>query len=168
MNMNKNRIALILQALIFLIPLNIYMWGDWIIVDLQWALFRYQQSPYGNSLIIGNKDINYILLGQTTGMYNILATLFWTTGSVLLIIGLLIIILANIDERSTLMKMAAIFTVTGGIFFGFSALLRFYGGFAIPVGVPFVIFIGWWMYKETFVPEDAGESPDDEETVVPE
>lgn len=100
--MNKFRIPLILQCLVFLIPLNIYMWGDWIIVDLQWALFRYQQSPYGNSLIIGNKDINYILLGQTTGMYNILATLFWTTGSILLIIGLLLTILANVDERSAL------------------------------------------------------------------
>ena len=166
--MNKNRIALILQTLIFLIPLNIYMWGDWIIVDLQWALFRYQQSPYGNSLIIGNKDINYILLGQTTGMYNILATLFWTTGSILLIIGLLIIILANIDERSTLIKKAAIFTVIGGIFFGFSALLRFYGGFAIPIGVPFVIFIGWWMYKETFEPEGPVESVDDGEPSVAE
>jgi hypothetical protein len=108
------------------------MWGDWIIVDLQWALFRYQQSPYGNSLIIGNKDINYILQGQTTGMYNILATLFWTTGSILLIIGLLIILLANIDERSMLIKKAAVFTVIGGIFFGFSALLRFYGGFCHP------------------------------------
>ena len=128
MNMNKNRIALILQTLIFLIPLNIYMWGDWIIVDLQWALFRYQQSPYGNSLIIGTKDINYILLGQTTGMYNILATLFWTAGSILLIIGLLIIILANIDERSTLMKMAAVFTVTGGIF---SVFQHFYGSMVV-------------------------------------
>jgi len=166
--MNKNRISLILQTLIFLIPLNIYMWGDWIIVDLQWALFRYQQSPYGNSLIIGNKDINYILLGQTTGMYNILATLFWTTGSILLIIGLLIIILANIDEKSSLIKKAAIFTVLGGIFFGFSALLRFFGGFSIPIGVPFVIFIGWWMYTETFEPEGADETLDDEETAAAE
>jgi hypothetical protein len=162
--MNKYRIALIVQTLIFLIPLNIYMWGDWIIVDLQWALFRYQQSPYGNSLVPGNNDIHYILLGQTTGIYNILATLFWTTGSILLIIGLLVIILANVDERSTLIKKASIVTVTAGIFFGFSALLRFFGGFAIPIGVPFVIFIGWWMYKETVEPEGAGGSLDDEET----
>jgi hypothetical protein len=166
--MNKFRIPLILQCLVFLIPLNIYMWGDWIIVDLQWALFRYQQSPYGNSLIIGNKDINYILLGQTTGMYNILATVFWTTGSILLIIGLILTILANVDKRSALIKKASIFTIIGGIFFVFSALVRFYGGFAIPVGVPFVIFIGWWMYKETFEPEVPGESVDDGEPSVAE
>jgi hypothetical protein len=78
--MVKYRLPLIFQCLIFLIPLNIYMWGEWIIVDLQWALFRYQQSPFGNSLILGYKDINYIFLGQTTGWYNILSTLFWTTG----------------------------------------------------------------------------------------
>ena len=65
-------------------------------------------------------------------------------------------------------RKSSIFTIIGGIFFAFSALLRFYGGFAIPVGVPFVIFIGWWMYKETFEPEGQGESVDDGEPSVTE
>ena len=51
--MTRYRFALLSQILIFLIPLNIYMWGDWLIVNVQWALFRYQQSEYGNSLILG-------------------------------------------------------------------------------------------------------------------
>jgi hypothetical protein len=42
------------------------------------------------------------------------------------------------------------------------------GDFAIPIGVPFVIFFGWWMYNETFEPEDAGESLEEEETAVAE
>ena len=106
--MNKYRISLILQGLLFLIPLNIYMWGEWIIVDLQWALFRYQQSSYGNSLILGYKDINYIFMGQTTGLYTVLATLFWTTGSILIIIGFLVIIRANLDNRSSILKRASL------------------------------------------------------------
>ncbi|HZV46484.1 MAG TPA: hypothetical protein VFG06_03950 [Thermodesulfovibrionales bacterium] len=166
--MVKYRLPLILQCLIFLIPLNIYMWGDWIIVDLQWALFRYQQSPFGNSLILGYKDINYIFLGQTMGWYNILSTLFWITGSVLLIIGLLLIIQANIDERLILIKKASIFTIIAGIFFGLSALLRFFGGFAIPVGVPIVMFFGWWMFKEKFEPDGTEEDLDDKEPAMAE
>ena len=57
--MTRFKIPLILQCLIFLIPLNLYMWGDWLLVNIQWALFRYQQSQYGNSLILGHKDIFY-------------------------------------------------------------------------------------------------------------
>ena len=37
--MTRYKILLILQCLIFLIPLNIYMWGDWLLVNVQWALF---------------------------------------------------------------------------------------------------------------------------------
>jgi hypothetical protein len=155
--MNKYRISLILQGLLLLIPLNIYMWGEWIIVDLQWALFRYQQSSYGNSLILGYKDMNYIFVGQTTGLYNILATVFWTTGSILIIIGLLVIIKANLDKRSSVLKIASLFTITGGISFGLSALLRFFGGFAIPVGVPIILILGWWMYR---INEDSKEPED--------
>lgn len=155
--MNKYRISLILQGLLLLIPLNIYMWGEWIIVDLQWALFRYQQSSYGNSLILGYKDINYIFVGQTTGLYNILATVFWTIGSILIIIGLLVIIKANLDKRSSVLKIASLFTITGGISFGLSALLRFFGGFAIPVGVPIIFILGWWMYR---INEDSKEPED--------
>jgi hypothetical protein len=155
--MNKYRISLILLGLLLLIPLNIYMWGEWIIVDLQWALFRYQQSSYGNSLILGYKDMNYIFVGQTTGLYNILATVFWTTGSILIIIGLLVIIKANLDKRSSVLKIASLFTITGGISFGLSALLRFFGGFAIPVGVPIILILGWWMYR---INEDSKEPED--------
>ncbi len=50
--MNRFKLSLIFQCLIFLIPLNIYMWGDWILVSVQWAFFRYMQTPYGNSLIL--------------------------------------------------------------------------------------------------------------------
>ncbi len=88
--MNRFKLSLIFQCLIFLIPLNIYMWGDWILVNVQWAFFRYQQSPYGNSLILGYKDMLYILNGQSTGLYNVAAAVFWTTGVIILIAGLII------------------------------------------------------------------------------
>ena len=42
--MNRFKLSLIFQCLIFLIPLNIYMWGDWILVNVQWALFRFQHA----------------------------------------------------------------------------------------------------------------------------
>ena len=166
--MSRYRIPLILQCLVFLIPLNIFMWGDWIIVDLQWAFFRYQSSPYGESLIPIYKDISYILLGQTTGIHPVLATVFWVAGGILLVIGLLGIIFACFNERSDLIRKASIFTILAGIFFGLSAIERFAGGFAIPVGVPIIIFIGWWMYQEKREDDMKDDETTDEKIVEPE
>jgi len=160
--MNRFKIPLILQCLIFLIPLNIYMWGDWLLVNAQWALFRYQQSPYGNSLILGYKDILYIYLGQNTGLYNIAAAGFWTTGAALLLIGLIITIIAYSEEEPYKIKTASYFTLCGGILLGLSAICRFNAGFAIPIGVPIILIIGWWMYQETDEAEEMEDETDDE------
>jgi hypothetical protein len=160
--MTRYKIPLILQCLIFLIPLNIYMWGDWLLVNVQWALFRYQQSPIGNSLILGYKDILYIYSGQNTGVYNIAAASLWTIGSIILLIGLCITIFAYKEERSSLIKTASYYTICGGIFLGLSALCRFYSGFAIPVGVPIILIIGWWMYQGKYEIDDGDNKPEEE------
>jgi hypothetical protein len=152
--MNKYKISLLLQCLIFLIPLNIYMWGDWLLVNLQWALFRYQQSPYGNSFIFGYKDVIYIYLGQSTGLYNIAAALFWTIGAAILFIGFIFTIIAYAGKEFYKLKTASYFTIGGGIFLGLSALCRFNAGFAIPVGIPIILVIGWWMYREQDDPSE--------------
>jgi hypothetical protein len=162
--MNRFKLSLIFQCLIFLIPLNIYMWGDWILVNVQWAFFRYQQSHYGNSLILGYKDMLYILNGQSTGLYNIAAAVFWTTGVIILIAGLIITIVAHTRKESDKLKTASYFTMAGGIFLGLSALCRFNGGFAIPVGVPIILIIGWWMCKEADKPD---ETENEAENVAP-
>jgi hypothetical protein len=158
--MDNKKILLFIQVILLLIPLNVYMWGDWLLVNVQWALFRYQQSPIGSSLILGYKDILYIVQGQTSGSYNILAALFWTIGGVLLLIGLLITLFGWVNERSGFIKTASFFTLGGGVLFLFSALGRFMGGFSIPLGVPIILLIGWWMYQQKPEPED------DEDTSV--
>jgi hypothetical protein len=159
--MNRFKLSLIFQCLIFLIPLNIYMWGDWILVNVQWALFRYQQSPYGDSLIVGYKDILYILQGLSTGLYNIAAAVFWTAGVLILLAGLIITLVAYTRKESDKLKTASYFTLAGGIFLGLSALCRFNGGFAIPVGVPIILIIGWWMYREADKPDETENEPED-------
>lgn len=162
--MVRYKILLFLQCLILLIPLNVSMWGDWLLVNVQWALVRYQQSPYGPSIIPIYKDILYIVQGQTTGIYNILAASLWATGSVLLLLALLLTLVAWVNERPGLIRTASILTLCSGVLFCFSALGRFMGGFSIPIGVPIIFLIGWWMYQQKSDPEDDEDIPDDEET----
>jgi hypothetical protein len=146
--MDKYRTSLIFECLIFLIPLNLYMWGDWLLVNVQWALFRFQQSELGNSLILGHKDILYIYSGQSTGLFNIAAAGFWTLGTLLLVSGLIVTIFASRKKESALLKKASFFILAAGIILAFSAICRFKGGFSIPVGVPIILIIGWWIYRE--------------------
>ncbi|WAC04187.1 MAG: hypothetical protein OS112_06855 [Methanoregula sp.] len=160
--MAKYKYLLALQAFIFLIPLNVYMWGDWLLVNVQWALVRYQQSPIGSSIILCYKDIFYILEGRTTGIYNILAASSWTLGSVLLLTGILITLCAWIYERSGLLRTASLFVIGGGIMYCFSALGRFTGGFSIPIGVPIIFITGWLLYHQKPGPEDDEEMSDEE------
>jgi hypothetical protein len=154
MIMDKYRNSLLFQCLIFLIPLNIYMWGDYMLANLQWALFRYQVTEYGNSLILGNKDISYMYLGLNTGLFNVAAASLWAIGTIILFIGLIITIYGYIEEESSLLKSASLLTIGGGITLGLSALCRFNGGFAIPIGVPVILLIGWWIYQENNEDED--------------
>jgi hypothetical protein len=138
------------------------MWGDWVLVNVQWAFFRFQQSELGNSLIPGNKDILYIYFGQNTGIFNIAAAGLWTTGTIILFLGLLITIYAYIEEKSSMLKKVSFFTIAGGIILGLSAACRFQGGFAIPIGVPIILVIGWWIYHENRDDEEEESEPDTE------
>jgi hypothetical protein len=165
--MTRYRFALVSQFLIFLIPLNIYMWGGWLLVNAQWALFRYQQSAYGNSLILGYKDIAYIYLGMTTGIFSIAAALFWTAGAAILLIGLFITVLAVTMDKSGFIKKASYFTLCGGIFLCISALCRFVGGFSIPVGIPVILYIGWRMYQDNEEEDAYEEESEDDEIPAP-
>jgi hypothetical protein len=145
---DKYRTSLIFECLIFLIPLNLYMWGDWLLVNVQWAFFCFHHSELGNSLILGHKDILYIYSGQSTGIFNIAAAAFWTTGTLLLVSGLIITIFAYSKQQSALLKKASFFIMGAGIILALSAVCRFNGGFAIPVGVPVIFITGWWIYRE--------------------
>ena len=156
--MDKYRTPLIFQCLIFLIPLNFYMWGDWVLVNVKWVLFRFQHSGYGDSLILGYKDPLYIWLGQNTGLFNVAAYGLWTIGTILLLLGLVLTIFAIYSgEEITLLRQASLFTIGGGIALGLSALCRFIGGFAIPIGVPIILIIGWWMYRNSDEEEDEAD-----------
>jgi len=160
--MIKYRIPLLLQCLTLLVPLNIYMWGDWILVSLQWAFFRYQETAVGSALFPLNRDISFILLGYSTGIHNILAVVFWTAGSILLLGGVLLTLIACIRGEALHIRTASFFTFGAGILFGISALERFPSGFAIPLGLPVLFIIAWITYRQQ--PEscdDDGDGGDD-------
>jgi len=165
--MNKFKISLILQCLVFLIPINIYVIGDWLGTGVQWALFRYQQTYLGNSLILVTRYITLVLNGTISGR-GAISLILWAVGVLLFIIATILVIRANTRKDSSLIKKASLITITGGIMIAISIpvqygfLLNNPSGFAIPVGIPVILIIGWWMYSSMTDSDERDNKPEEE------
>ena len=126
---------------------------------MQWAQFQFQESEWGNSRILGHKDVLYIYVGQNTGIFNIAATGLWTLGTTILLIGLIITFYAYFEEDAPVLRKASFFILGGGIRMWLSAACRFSSGFVIPTGAPIILIIGWWIYQENREDEDDEMEP---------
>lgn len=151
---NKQAFRVVLSAILFLVPINVYMIGDGIGTGIQWALFRYQQTIYGNTLFTIDMDIGYVMGGVITGK-SALSTVAWLGGVLLLVAALILVILAMRRDESSKTQHAGCLTI--GAWFAFLAAdmlqygLIFSGpaGFVIPVGLPLVFIVGWWYIIST-------------------
>jgi len=171
--MIKSRLPLVLQCLVFLIPVNIYVIGDWLGTGVQWVFFRYQQTYLGDSIIPVTHEITYILKGTISGRSGFSLGL-WAVGALLFIIATFLVILAYTDENFSLVKKASLVTMSGGIllaisvFIQYGILLNSQAGFVIPLGIPVILVIGWWMHQENGEPDETGEDSVKEEPPAPE
>jgi hypothetical protein len=164
---SKLKLPLVLQALIFFVPLNIYIIGDGLATGLQWALFRYQQSYLGNSFILVSRDFNYISQGILTGT-SAISGIAWIIGSILLVIAFIVTLLSYAEHNPKNMNYGALCTIAAGVLFGISVLVQ-YGlllsnlhGFCVPVGIPLILITGGWIYHENY----PGTEETDEEDVA--
>jgi hypothetical protein len=159
--MTRLTLPLICECLLlFLVPLNIYVIGDNLAQGVQWALFRYQQSYLGNSLILIHKDYLYVADGILRGS-SASSTLLWIAGAVLLVAAVIMLAIATARCLPCLVRPAGVLTVATGALF-FVAMLVEYGPFlanshgsSVPIGVPVIIVTGIWLVAGKF---EAGES----------
>ena len=167
--MVKYRLPIILQCLIFFIPVNIYVIGDWLGAGVHWILIRYQQTYLGNSIIPVTKDITYILNGTISGRSGISLGV-WAFSVLLFIIATILVILAYLKEDFSLIKKASVLTITGGVILAISVVIQYgillngQSGFVIPLGIPIILIIGWWMYQLNYDPDESGDEPGNEES----
>jgi hypothetical protein len=158
--MKKLSIPFILPFISFLIPVNIYIIGDWMAVGIQWALFRYQLSNQGLSVISLGNDVGYILMGilQTK---TLISTLLWFGGA-----GLLLLCICSLlkdfqkqtpdpynKQGKLVLISACLFLVADVVQYG--VVLHSEYSSCIPVGIPVLLLIGFWEYKYA-VDEKAG------------
>lgn len=159
------RIPLLLVLLLFFIPLNVYVIGEWMGTGLQWALLRYQETSYGTSLITIARDIEYITGGVLTGKTAVSIGL-WVAGVALLAAALVTLAAMVAEEIEGKARTAGLVVIASGILMLASCIAQ-YGpllsgpaGFAVPVGIPLVLAVGWLIYSGTG--EDMGDDAKDE------
>ncbi len=162
---SRFRLHLIAQYLLFLVPVNIYVLGDWLAAGVQWILFRYQQSYLGNSLLLFTRDLYYIQEGILKGR-SALASEIAVVAAFCMISAALLLFYAYAIESGAWVKTAAIVSMSGGCLYLVADMVQ-YGvffqgpaGFTIPVGVPVILLTGGWMYRMK-LPDNDTERLDD-------
>ena len=169
--MTRLTLPFICECLLLCIPLNIYVIGNNLAEGIQWALFRYQQSSQGNSLILIHKDLHYVTGGILRGA-SATSTIIWILGAMLLVAAVLALALAAVRHTPGLVRPAGMLTVVTGALFLLAELVE-YGpafsnlhGSSVPVGVPVILVVGLWLIYSEFRTGDEkvkepSTSPDD-------
>jgi hypothetical protein len=152
--MNNKTFLLIAQALPLILPMNVYVIGDWLGSGIQWALFRYQQTYLGTSLIPVSNDFRYVLDGIMGGRSGV-SVLIWCAGAVALVAAFLLLTYAlSLESDPGWGTYPPLLSILGGILclisciVQYGVLLHSLAGFSIPIGVPIVIILGWYLYSQ--------------------
>jgi len=146
----KSKISLIV-SLLNVLPSTIFVIGDWIGAGIQFPWFSYIVTIQGTSLISALTNLNYATSGILSPKTAI-SIVLWEAGTVILAAATclllyeqakaapthrwpgLLILLAGLAEVASLMQQY------GPLFYGPA-------GLAIPVGLPLVFVVGWWVYR---------------------
>jgi hypothetical protein len=149
--MSNCKIFLILQSLLFIIPMNIYIIGDWVGAGVQTLFFRYNQTTIGQSLILLPREISFVLNGTLNGK-SAFASVIWCAAVFLICIATLILIHAYLRNNAVYVKYSAGFNLGGALLMtiaiGIQYGVTFHGpaGIAIPFGIPVILGVAYWQY----------------------
>lgn len=155
MSQQDYRLPVILQFFLWIIPINIYVIGDWMGSGIHWLFFRYQITNIGNSFIMLHRETSFVLSKIITGK-SAVSIILWDIGFCLIIIATLLMLFTLINYNEQSVKWAAICNTIGALVFTVSMII-IYGitfngpsGFGIPFGIPVILFVAYFQYRGTF------------------
>lgn len=156
---SRFRIPLILQVAVFLLPMTIYVIGDWIGAGIQWVFFRYIGYQEHGSILLLHREIGLILSGILTGK-SAFASILWAAGVILVVAATILIAYGTIKTDPGSIKKGAFGNLGGAVLFLLSVFLQ-YGiflhgpaGIAIPFGIIVLFVIAFWQYRISCTMED--------------
>jgi len=152
-------IPLSILIFFFFLPLHCFIIGDNQGFGIQGAVFRYQETESGISLIPISYEISYV----TSGIYQgktALSVIFWVTGTLILVCTL-ILSLILVNRINPLTFEFIILGITGScilylgsLFFQYGAFFSGPAGISLPVGILIMALFAVFLYfNESFFRE---------------
>jgi hypothetical protein len=154
-------IAIALCFCCFVLPIQVYLIGGNSGFGLEMALYRFQVTGQGNSLIPLTTDLSYVTGGMYTGR-TALSVGIWISGTILLIFSTIFSLIYAWQLTRNQIRIIK-FTLAGsGIlfliscFFQYGLLLRGAAGVSMPIGILVIILViytlhsfGQWFEPDT-------------------
>ena len=119
----KNLLKLqVLSIITLIIPVNIYVIGDYLGAGIQFPLLRYQITYMGSFIVTVFRDLNYIMNGTFSSRTSI-SVVIWVSGVIFLVIGI-IRIWTKSRENNNPVKTAGILVTLSALLFLCSIILQ--------------------------------------------
>jgi hypothetical protein len=152
--MRNSRISYLISFLLVVIPINIYLIGDGVGIGIQSSILNYKITYLGTSLTSEFNEVNYVMSGLLQGR-SAISSLVWFLGFLLLFAALITVLLRNFRENDELYQESGYLFIIAGMSFLLSCFVQ-YGillsgpaGISIPIGVPLIVYFGWWYHQYT-------------------
>lgn len=165
----QNHIIILAVFILNIIPMTVYAIGDWLGAGVQFPWFSYIisyiVSYQGTSFISAYTNLRYVAFGFLSPKTAI-SIVLWEAGTVLLAAATCLLLYEH-AKKGTRHRVPGLLTILAGIAM-LASLIQQYGplfhgpaGFAIPVGLPLVFVVGWWVYRyeEPVVVDESNREP---------
>jgi hypothetical protein len=130
----------VLCLIFFILPLQVFIMGDFTGIGVQGAVYRYQTSGYGTYFFPITREITFVLNGTYFGR-TALSVLLWISGTVLLACTTIFAFLhVNRTTDNYYRQVAWGLIASCGIYLGsciaqYGFFLKGMSGFSLPVGI---------------------------------
>ena len=168
MTLPTRTLLLCFLLLALLLPVEIYVIGDALGAGIQCPLFRYQETYLGSSTITILRDLDYVAFGIISGR-SALSILLRVGGSALLIAAAIYLAWKWQEDYDSFRKPLALLVAGAGVAYLLSCIAQYgptlYGpaGFAVPVGVPLILAVAWYIVRVEEDDELGYEEEEEEE-----
>lgn len=158
--MRRFFIPVFLCIILFLLPLQVFIIGDYSGIGIQGAVYRYQTSGYGTSFILITRELGFVFDGIYTGR-TALSVILWALGTALLTWTTVFSLIHADKLYDRLYRQVLYGIILSGIIYLASCMAQ-YGfffkgpaGISLPLGIIFMF--GWITCIHYFTKNQMGD-----------
>ena len=145
----------------FILPINVFLIGDFFGAGLQFPLIRIQETHLGWSIIFIWREFWYVANGVITGR-SAFSIHLWI-GGVLLLVTAAVLLNSNRghETRGVTVYGLACALLMGSTIVQYGPLFSGPAGVCVPIGLPLLVVIGYILWKDAADTGTTDESDDD-------